>query len=465
MLDAAPPDPPGPGRRGQAASGHRGRRPGVDVKPGSVKQARLEAGLSLGQVASGVVSRTAIYFVETGKSRPSMETLRLIADRTGQPLDYFLSSPSTMEARSSPQTTEIERLIATGDARGAIAAGHAMLERQLDTDVVAKVHYLLANAHLRLTQAGEGRRHAATARAHFEQTGDVLMIAECLRNEASAAYLTQDPTALALAVRGLELCRSLEPVPRITEAALLGVLGSVHAASQNWPAAIDAYEQAIAAGDVVTDLRRLSLMYGGLGLAYQEVGQLDHALHYAQRALTLQETLNERVSLAGSENNLGLILLKRGDLVGAQAHITRSLRLFEEAGVDAGRANVLLSLCELANARSQFHEAQRFAGQALDVAERSGEPATAAESHMWLGRLAAAHNDERTVDAEFALALATLGELGATERLRRCHITYAEILESRGDLAAANEHLRRAIGGMREGSSQYELRESRAARA
>ncbi|HAF18645.1 MAG TPA: hypothetical protein DCK96_02730, partial [Chloroflexi bacterium] len=66
-------------------SGRRGRRHGIEIRPGSVKQARADAGLSLGQVANGAVSRTAIYFVETGKAKPSLETLRLIAERTGRP--------------------------------------------------------------------------------------------------------------------------------------------------------------------------------------------------------------------------------------------------------------------------------------------------------------------------------------------------------------------------------------------
>jgi tetratricopeptide (TPR) repeat protein/DNA-binding XRE family transcriptional regulator len=465
MLDVAPPDPPGPGRRGQAASGRRGRRPGVDVKPGSVKQARFEAGLSLGQVAAGMVSRTAIYFVESGKSRPSMETLRLIAERTGRPLDYFLSRPSTMEARSSPLTAEMERLIATGDATAALSAGHDLLEQQPDPEGVAKVENLLATAHLRLAQPAEGRRHASAARAHFERVGDVLMIAECLRNEASAAYLMQDPGALALAQRGLDLCRSLDPVPSITEAALLGVLGGVHTISQDWPAAIDAYEQAIAAGDVVMDLRRLSVMYTGLGVAYGEVGRLDQAAHFAQRALVLHETLNDRLSLARSENNLGLILLKRRDFVGAGAHMTRALQLFDEAAVDTGKANVLLSLCELAYARSELDAAKRFAAQALDVAGRAGELANVAEAEMWLGRVAAALGDDRAVDAAFTVAIRTLEELGASERLRRCHVAYAEILESRGDLATANEHLKRAISAIRPGAAQHQVRESHLARA
>src|SRR3979411_920568 len=101
-------------------SGRRGRRRGVEIKPGTVKQARLEAGLSLGQVARGDISRTAIYFVETGKAKPSMETLQLIAERTGRPLDSFLTRKSAQEPRSTAGTLEIERLIVTGDAAGAL---------------------------------------------------------------------------------------------------------------------------------------------------------------------------------------------------------------------------------------------------------------------------------------------------------------------------------------------------------
>jgi hypothetical protein len=37
----------------------------------------------------------------------------------------------------------------------------------------------------------------------------------------------------------------------------------------------------------------------------------------------------------------------------------------------------------------------------------------------------------------------------SSERLRRCRITYAEILEARGDLASANEHLKLALASVR----------------
>src|SRR3984893_9099169 len=145
----------GPREIGKATSGRRGRRKGVEIKTGTVKQARSEAGLSLAQVAGGQISRTAIYFVETGKAKPSMETLRLIAERTGRPLDYFLSQPSTMEARSSQRTSEIERLIATNDPVAALAAARALLDQDVDPDIGARIWHLMATAHLRMAQSVE----------------------------------------------------------------------------------------------------------------------------------------------------------------------------------------------------------------------------------------------------------------------------------------------------------------------
>src|SRR5207245_7450596 len=129
--------------QGKATSGRRrGRRRGVDIRPGSVKQARMEAGLSLGQVAQSDISRTAIYFVETGKAKPSLETLQLIAQRTSKPLEYFLGD--AVELSDEAALGQLERLVAIGDNAGAVAAGDAMLTRTSDGSNAAHARMLLA---------------------------------------------------------------------------------------------------------------------------------------------------------------------------------------------------------------------------------------------------------------------------------------------------------------------------------
>ncbi len=436
----------GPREIGKATSGRRGRRRGVEIKPGTVKQARFEAGLSLAQVAGGEISRTAIYFVETGKAKPSIETLKLIAARTGRPLDYFLSKPSTMEPRSTAAAAEIERLVATGDPAGALAAGELLLGAERDPEIVARIKYLMAAAHLRLAQPVQARRLASGARAYFEQSGDMLMTAECLGSEASAAYLLQDPGALALAEGALATCRSLKPVPPMTESRLLTILGGVHATNHHWEAAVNAYERAIEAGDVVQDLRRLSIMYSGLSQAYSELGNFNQATHYAQRAMAIHETLNDRISLARSENNLGLMLLGAGDRAKARGHLERSIQRFEEAGVESAKAAVLLSLCELELAESNVDVAARFANQALELASRLSEESYVSDAHVWLGIIAAERDDQGTTDAEFAAAFDVLEKLDSpAERSSPAHAHYAEILEARGDIGGAVRHLKQAL--------------------
>jgi len=86
---AVPPQSLRASRLAVLAPGHKGRRRGVDVIPGSVRAARTESGLSLAELAGGSISRVAIWYVEQGRTRPSMQTLELIAARTGKPIEFF----------------------------------------------------------------------------------------------------------------------------------------------------------------------------------------------------------------------------------------------------------------------------------------------------------------------------------------------------------------------------------------
>ena len=425
----------------------------MEIRPGSVKQARLEAGLSLGDVARGDISRTAIYFVETGKAKPSMETLQLIADRTGQPVDFFLAGSEGMQFVPAAKLAELERLLATGDNTAVVTAGEAALDTKCDPDTEARIRLVTSLAHLRLAQPVVGRRLASAAREHFERAGDLMMVAEALGNEASAAYLMEDASAVKIARGALATVRSLKPVPKVVESRLLSVLGHTLIASRDWQGAIECYEEAIRAADVVQDLYKLSLMYSGLSVAYQELGQLDQAGRYAQKALAIHQTLNDRLSLARSENNLGILLLRAGDVARAEPHIERALSLFEQAEVETGKAQLLLSLAELLLAKRDLATAESVAREAVALAERHHETGTTSDGHYWLAQVALARDDQQAVDVEFAASLADPDDGGSRERHARYRAAYADVLERRGDLAAANQQLKLALAALGTSSS------------
>jgi tetratricopeptide (TPR) repeat protein len=396
-------------------------------------------------VAREDISRTAIYFVETGKAKPSMETLQLIAERTGQPMDFFLTGSGAGYLHPAAKIAELERLLVTGDNQGVVAVGEAALGQLTDAETLARIRLLVSMAYLRLAQPVVGRRLAIAARAYFEQVGDLYMAAESLGNEAQAAYLMQDPAAVKIAQGALATCRSIRPVPQPLESRLLRVLGHALMSFNRWQEAIASYEEAIASADVVQDLHQLSLLYSGMSVAYQETGQITEAARYAQKALTIHETLNDKLSQARSLNNLGWMLTKLGELASARRHLDHSLRIFEQLGVETRKSDILMSFADLEFAEGDLERAAEVSHEALDLATRLGESASVAQAHLLLGRLAAALRRDADCDAEFAAALSAAEALGPGPQIMEVHEAYAEILEARGDLAAANRHLKRAL--------------------
>ena len=401
--------------------------------------------MSLGQVAQGDISRTAIYFVEVGKAKPSMETLQLIAARTKKPMDFFLG-----EAGPSDETAlaEVERLLAIGDNAAVIAAGEALVARTADRRVIANARLTISTALVRLGRGLEARSQASAARSYFEETGDVLMAAESLGWEAAGARMMDDAVSVELATEALKRCRSLDPVPVGTEAKLLAMLGHVLVARHEFKRAIEVYEEATSVGASFLDLRRLSYIYGNLSVAYERLGHYAHAGHYLRKAMTILETLQDAVQLAISENNLAILILRQGDPAAALRHAQAALREIDRLGFETLKANFLTTLTEIEVTLSEFELAAHYTRAAIDVAERLGQLSNVGEGHYWLGRIAELRHDAATADAEFAIAFRKFEEGNASEWAARSHATYAEIFEARGDLSAANRELRLALGAI-----------------
>jgi tetratricopeptide (TPR) repeat protein len=434
----------------------RRRLPGVTIKPGSVKQARHEAGMSLAQVGKGRVTAPAIYLIETGRTRPSLPTLEHIASRTGKPVEFFLADPAGNADETLAALADLEAMVSDGRFTEAIALGESLLDLGTSAHRLGRIRYFVAMAYTQMGQNERAEALLAQARAHFEAINDGVMLAECLGAEASLAYLDQRPEALALAERALAVCRALEPVPLPIEARLLGILATAHVANLDWDKAVETYRAAIDAAGSFVDLGLLARMYRGLSSAYKELGQMDTAARYATRSVALLEVLRDRVALARSENNLGLILMARGDLPAARQHLDRSIELGDETDLQVGRSRMLLSLCELCLQEDNIDRAGEFAREALVLATALHEGQNVAEAHMWLGRIADKLGDTDGTDREFAQAVQGLEQLGRRESLFHFHGVYAEILERRGDVAQAYVHMKKALEASRPGARQLQ---------
>ena len=437
----------------------RRRLPGVTIKPGSVKQARQEASMSLAQVGKGRVTAPAIYLIETGRTRPSLPTLEHIAQRTGKPVEFFLADPAGTTDEAQTSLADLEAMVGDGRFTEAIALGDSLLDLGTSAHRLGRIRYFVAIAYLQTGQTEHAQDLLVQARAHFEAINDRVMLAECLGAEASLAYLDQRPDALAIAERALVVCRALDPVPLPTEARLLGIVATAHVANFDWDSAVQTYGAAIEAAGSFVDLRLLARMYRGLSSAYKQLGQMDTAARYASRSVALLEVVRDRVALARSENSLGLILMARGEPAAARKYLDHALALADEIDLQVGRSRMLLSLCELCMQENNVVQAGEFAREALTLAGRLHETVNVADAHIWLGRIADKLGDTEGTDREFAQAIQGLEQMGRRESLFHAHGVYAEILERRGEVAQAYVHMKKALEASRPGARQMKQEE------
>lgn len=432
--------------------GRRRRRlPGIDVRPGSIRAAREVARLSLSELAGGQYTKGAIHLLEIGEVRPSITLLELVAAKTGRPLSFFIDDEQVLATRGATRAkveadlANLELALQRAELERVVSDGQALLETTRDLDYEIPIRVLIAHALVRKGDSLGALEQVEPAVSRLLEGDNHWLLADALDVKAAALYLRQAPDTLAVAERALAECVAASPGSESLEARILGHLGAIYLERHDWRKAVASYERAVEVGGSLQLPARVARMYEGLSLAYQELGDSSHALSYSHKAIALHARLEDELSLANAENNLGWLLVRQGQLERAEPHLKDSLERYERAGVEHKRSHVLLSLAELELAKGNLDGAVSYAKSGIELAQKTGELANAGFGNELWARASALAGDSEAADRAFEAAIRLLEQAGAPERLIETHSNYARALEARGDPARAVKHWKAAL--------------------
>jgi len=401
-----------------------------------IRRLRLERGLSQSELAAGRLSKGFISQIESGRSRPSPESLRFIAQRLGVPMVALLpglelaqqqafllrAAEAAVKAR---EQSEAESLLDEARPLLSTAAELSWFHR-----LRGELFILRAELDVALDEALTAFENVSGMDASDEAVRACNLVGRIhhLAGRQPAALLYFDRAA-ALATHS-----SVSPAVR---ALVHSNRGNTHMRLGDPDHAITAYETARAAAEDAEDLWMLALAEMGLGEAARQRSDLPAAIGHAERAITLFERIEMRQLQALILHNLGHVHFDQGDLPAS--------RRLQEQALSAGRAMndpyvigyAMERLAALEVAEGHAEGALAVAQDAVEAARVLGEDALLAIAHAVLGEALELNADRAGADAAFAEARRISQSATNMER-RQVLLRHGSLLRARGDYEAAS---------------------------
>jgi tetratricopeptide (TPR) repeat protein len=396
-----------------------------------LREARLARGLTQEQLAKGLATKGFISQIERNRATPSLPKLRVIAERLGQPLSYFV-------AEVHPQQLTLLRK----SAQLAIRAE----DPAQALDILAEASNLPATANER----ADLQRIRGVALAELRQRQQAL---SCLQDAAATAPV-DDPelnasiyveigwvlqieerynAAIEANRRALDwLDRSRHSDPEL-RARVLTNLGTSSFRLGQHPEAMAFFVRALDAATDAESLLRIANAHMALGVAARAVGELDRALDHCNRALELLSRIRRERTANRILNNIGDVHYaagRKGEAAKFQRQCLEQARKLKddfEIGVAAGE------LARYALEEGKVNEAMILARESQAAAERDGDHIHQAVAVAVEGAAADRLGRLRVANRRFAQALRMLADRSAASELARVCMMYADVLRRRGD--------------------------------
>jgi tetratricopeptide (TPR) repeat protein len=422
-----------------------------------LRQLRVAAGMTQTDLAGDHFSKEYVSQIERGKTRPTAETIRWLAERLGVDAGFLANGVSADErGRVDAALARADALLEARRNDEALETFTSVRSAVLATGLPElEARALSGEATVRMRR-GEVREAIALlerARALSEgATFSDVERADVLFRLGVARYkLNSIQTALGLFNEALKLAERSEIPSDHLRSNVLAWRSRCYRHRRDLEAAREDVERALELAESLNDKRTAADIYFQASIIADREGHWVLARTYAERAKAAYEEVADRTNLGRLMNNLGGINFLLGHPDEAIAFLKDAVRIALEVGNDAEAAHAVNGIAQVHLRTGKVGRAEEQARYALELlGDRVDELAEIGNAQLVLGR--ALLEQDRLDEAEeaFRAGEAAYDQLSSASHRASAWVALGDLAAKRGDDRAAARLYRQAADALQD---------------
>ena len=422
-----------------------------------LRQLRVAAGMTQGELAGDRFSKEYVSQIERGKTRPTAETIDWLAQRLHCDAGFLANGVST-------------------DERGRVEGALARAEALMHSDQCAEALELYGSTESAVLATGSPELEArmltgqARAMAIEGQVRESVPLLEKARGLVEAANvsdveraevvyelgvarykLSSISTALGLFNAALELAERSGLPSDLLRSKILEARSRCYRRQRDFQAAKEDVERALELARAVDDQPAMAHAYFQASVLAEREGHWVLARKYAEQAKTIYEDLAEHRHVGRLHNNIGAFTFMLGKPDEAIPHLKEAFRIALDMGNDADAAQAVSSLAQvhlrtghLEQAEEQSRHALRLLEGRVDFLDEIGN------AQLVLGRSLLEQGRLDDATEQFKAADATFEQLSSVSHRAAAWVALGDLATRTGDDREAAHFYRRAAEALQD---------------
>jgi tetratricopeptide (TPR) repeat protein len=422
-----------------------------------LRQLRVAASMTQTDLAGDRFSKEYVSQIERGKTRPTPETVKWIAERLGVDAGFLANGVSADER---------------GRVDAALARADALLEGRRNDEALEEFESIRAavlatglpelearslsgeaTVRMRRGEVREAIGLLERARALSEGTAfsDVERADVLFRLGVARYKLNSVQTAIGLFDEALKLAERSEIPSDQLRSNILAWRSRCYRRRRDLEAAREDVERALELAEGLNDKRTAADVYFQASIIADREGHWVLARSYAERAKAAYEELSDRGNLGRLLNNLGGINFLLGHPDEAVAFLKDAVRIALEVGNDAEAAHAVNGVAQVHLRTGDVARAEEQARYALELlGDRVDEVAEIGNAQLVLGR--ALLEQDRLDEAEeaFKAGESAFDQLSSGSHRASAWVAQGDLATRRGDDRTAARLYRQAADALQD---------------